>query len=202
MSHVTGTKPGIGRLLIWIGIGILAATLYGILNDQITVTIAPEYFSVFKRMQFAPILEQTGLQEAPTRVQAILVGTMATWWFGLFLGIVLSFSGLVGRRPPLSTRDFLRAVVGIMVFTLGLSILWGAIAYLAEPQIKPDSDHWPFLYRIQAIRPAFAIGFWHDGAYLGGFIGTIGASLWAQYRRRKAKIFIKSNPVDTSATTG
>src|SRR5262249_22762812 len=132
-------------MLGWIGMAILGAVLYGILNDQITVTLSPEYFSVFKRAQFGSVLEQAGLLEAPTSVQAVLVGTLATWWFGLFLGIVLSISGMVGRHPPLSTRDYLRAVVGIMGFTLFVAILFGAVTYVAEPALKPDAYHWPFL---------------------------------------------------------
>lgn len=172
-----------GLFLLWIGIGVLGATLFGILNDQITVTLSPEYFSVFKRYQFAEVLEQAGLLYAPTRIQAVLIGTLATWWFGLFLGIVLGISSLVGRHPPLPTIKYLRAVGGIMLFTLSLCLLFGIAGYLAEPIIKPDTDHWPFLYRIHEVRRAFAVGFWHDGAYLGGFVGTLLASFWAQRER-------------------
>lgn len=174
-----------GVALIWIVMAVVAASLYGTVNDQITVTISPEYFSVFKRRQFAPVLAATGLTTVPTRAQALLIGTLATWWFGLFLGIILSVSGMVGRYPPLSTRDYLRAVSGIVLFTLGLSCLFGCVAYLAEPLLKPDAAHWHFLRRIHAIRPAFAVGWWHNGAYLGGFVGTIGAGLWAQWQRRQ-----------------
>ena len=175
---------GLGKLLLWIGIGVVGATLYGILNDQITVTLSPEYFSVFKRAQFAQVLYRAGWMHAPTRLQAVLVGTLATWWFGLFLGIALGLSSLLGRHRALSTRDYLRAVAGIMVFTLALSMAFGLIAYLVEPAVHPTPDDWPFLYDIQAVRPAFAIGFWHDGAYLGGFLGTLTACFWAQLKRK------------------
>lgn len=175
---------GIGKLLLWIGIGVVGATLYGILNDQITVTLSPEYFSVFKRAQFGDVLEQIGWLHAPIRLHAVLVGTLATWWFGLFLGIALSMNSLLGRRPPLSTWNYLRAVAGIMAFTLALSMAFGVIGYLAEPAVHPTPDNWPFLEGIDAVRPAFAIGFWHDGAYLGGFLGTFIACFWAQWRRR------------------
>jgi hypothetical protein len=184
----------LGVTLVWIGLGILAAVLYGILNDQITVTLSPEYFSVYKQRQFAFVLEQTGLLGAPTRVQALLVGTLATWWFGLFLGIVLSICSMVGRRPPLTTRDYVCAILGIMLCTLGISILFGSIAYIAEPSLKPNPDDWPFLEGIHEVRRAFAVGGWHDGAYLGGFLGTILAGLWAQRRRA---LLAKAN--DTSA---
>ncbi|MES2462148.1 MAG: hypothetical protein V4671_16305 [Armatimonadota bacterium] len=177
------TLTRLGTLLLWIGLGVLGAVLYGIVNDQITVTLSPEYFSVFKRRQFAPILEQAGLINAPVRVQAVLVGTVATWWFGLLLGIVLSISGTAGRRPALPTRLFIRAVGGIMLFTLALSVFCGAVGYFAEPFIKPEPANWPFLTGIQEVRRAFAVGFWHNGAYLGGLVGTVGAILWGKRQR-------------------
>jgi predicted secreted hydrolase len=113
----------------------------------------------------------------------VLVGTLATWWFGLFLGIALSISSMVGRHRSLPTRDYICAVAGIMVFTLALSMLFGLAAYLAEPLVKPTVDDWPFLMGIHAVRAAFAIGWWHNGAYLGGFLGTLLSCFWAQWRR-------------------
>jgi len=37
---------------------------------------------------------------------------------------------------------------------------------------------------IHMVRPAFAIGAWHDGAYLGGALGTVMACFWVRCRRR------------------
>lgn len=87
----------------WVGFSTLVATVYGIVNDQITVTLSPEYFSVFKREQFGPFLSAIGLENAPTRLQSVAVGILATWWFGLLLGIILSLAGASGDRPPIST---------------------------------------------------------------------------------------------------
>ena len=70
-----------------------------------------------------------------------------------------------------------------MGFTVSVSVLFGLAAYFAEPAVRPDVAHWPFLYGIHEMRRAFAVGWWHNGAYLGGFVGTILAGLWAQRRR-------------------
>lgn len=173
----------LGAALVWIGLAIFLAVLYGIANDQITVTLSPEYFSVFKRAQFWPALELAGLSQAPTRVQDVLVGSLASWWFGGLLGIVLSVLGVAGQRRPLPTRDYLRAIAGIMLFTLCLSILFGTASYMAEPVIKPTAEEWPFLTGIRSIRAAFAVGWWHNGAYLGGGLGTLLAAFWIRGRR-------------------
>lgn len=175
------------RLCNIVGLMVLAAMLaavYGVVNDQITVTLSPEYFSVFKRQQFSDALRAFDLADAPTRVQAVLVGVLATWWFGLLLGAVLGAVGTLGRRPPLHTREFLRVVVGVMAFTVVLSVLFGAVAYATEPAVRPDADQWPFLEGISHVRGAFSMGWWHDGAYLGGVLGTMLACFWTRRRRR------------------
>jgi hypothetical protein len=173
-------------MLVSVAVAMVAAVLYGILNDQVTVTLSPEYFSVFKRLQFMLYLQQAGLQDAPTRIQAVLVGVRATWWFGLFLGTILGLNNVVGRRPPVTVRQYVQAVTGIMLFTLSISVLLGSIGYITEPSIKPDALNWPFLSGIHGVRAAFAVGFWHDGAYLGGFLGTLLAALWVQRQRTVA----------------
>lgn len=171
-------------LLMWIGIAVAGAAIYGVINDQITATISPEYYAVFKRQQFAPVLEHIGLMDAPMRLQAVAIGALATWWYGLFLGIMLGISGIVGRYAPLSTRRYVLAVGGVMAITFGVSILFGAVAYLTEPLTRPDAAHWPFLTGIRDIRRAYAVGWWHNGAYLGALVTTILASFSVQKRRR------------------
>ncbi|HWD38226.1 MAG TPA: hypothetical protein VG944_05205 [Fimbriimonas sp.] len=167
----------------WIGIAVLAAVAYGISNDQITVTLSPEYFSVFKARQFAPFLRTAGLADAPIRVQAVAVGVLATWWFGLLLGVLLSLAGALGSRNPISNRTYCLSVLSTMLFALVLSAVFGAIGYSVEPVLQPTGSKWPFLDGIHDVRRAFAVGFWHTGAYLGGFVGVIAAAVWIVWSR-------------------
>ncbi len=161
------------RLLLWQWLAVLSAVLYGILNDQITLTISPEYFTVFKRQQFGPLLQAFGLEHAPVRVEALVVGTAATWWFGCFLGMILGVVSTAGRAPRASTKVYLKAIGWVMLVTAQMSLLCGLIAYGAEPLAQPNSERWPFLTGILDIRPAFAVGWWHNGAYAGALLGTL-----------------------------
>lgn len=174
----------VGLILIWIAISVVAAVIYGVVNDQITATISPEYFSVFKQHQFAAAIESAGLTDAPMREQAVLVGVLSTWWFGLFLGVVLGFCGIAGRNADLSTRRFAGTVVWVMTVTFAVSVAFGATAYLAEPLVGPDALHCPFLSGIREVRRAFAVGWWHNGAYLGALIATAVAGVRVQKQRR------------------
>jgi hypothetical protein len=130
-------KPGLPERLAplaWVNLSMAAAVLYGILNDQVTVTISPEYFSVFKRWQFGPLLEAFGWEEAPTRLQAVLIGTAATWWFGLFLGMMVSLMGTVGRSRRLTTSEFMRVVALVMAVTALTSLAFGVTGYTMAPR--------------------------------------------------------------------
>src|SRR5215210_7232804 len=76
-------------------IGALTAGLYGIVHDQITFTISPEYFTKlkFKQFQYADF----GFSD---RLFVAVIGFLATWWVGLFVGWVF------GRRfVPNQTRN-------------------------------------------------------------------------------------------------
>lgn len=167
-------KPRPFRIIsAWIVISVISAVVYGIINDQVKISLSSEYFSVFKRQQFDPFLNMTGTSAAPVRTQALVVGTAATWWFGLLLGIALAIAGLGGGRPAIRTKDYMRVVLGIMAFSLALSAIGGLIGFVIEPLVKPTADDWPFLYGIHHIRATFAVGSWHDAAYFGGLVGTI-----------------------------
>lgn len=173
-------------LLMWVFIAVVAAVIYGIVNNQVTVTISPEYFSVFKRGQFAPMLEKYNLLNAPLRVQAALIGILATWWFGLFLGIMLGISSMIGRYAPLSTKRYMISLGFILAFTFCISAVFGLGAYVAEPLIKPNGSYWRFLADIKDVRSGFAVGWWHNGAYLGALTGTFIGSFRAQIQRRQS----------------
>jgi hypothetical protein len=183
LSKPASRPSPVARLapVAWITLAVLAASLYGILNDQVTVTISPEYFSVFKRRQFGPLLEAIGWEEAPTRVQAIAIGTAATWWFGLLLGIMVTTTGVIGRRRRLTTPGFMKSVALVMAVTAATSLVFGLFGYTQAPGWH-QSPEWldrygAFLHGIEDTRSAITVGCWHDGAYLGGMIGTMLASV-------------------------
>ena len=58
-------------------VGCLFAGLYGIIHNQISYTVSPEYFHAFKFQQFniPPSLQN--------RIGASIVGWGASWWMGL-----------------------------------------------------------------------------------------------------------------------
>jgi hypothetical protein len=70
----------LGRIGAWSALGALVAGVYGVVHDQVTFTLAPEYFTRLKFGQFAWV--DWGW---PDRVRVGIIGILATWWVG-FLG--------------------------------------------------------------------------------------------------------------------
>jgi hypothetical protein len=72
------------RILVAI-IGGLIAGAYGIVHDQVTYTIAPEYFTKLKFHQFH--YADFGLGN---RIFAATIGFLATWWVGAIAAWLLA----------------------------------------------------------------------------------------------------------------
>ena len=151
----------LGTVIGWLMLAVLCAVVYGIVNDQITVTLAPEYFSVFKRAQFGPALELAGLVTAPTRVQAILVGTLASTPESVApidaIAAALAKAGamLQERREYAGQRQAVIASNAEPVFVEGESPL-GHLSMVEFPSIE-DAQAWydsPEYAEARALTPA------------------------------------------------
>ena len=100
-------------------LGMVAAAGYGMLQDQVSARLCPEYFTVFH----PPI---PGLTD-PTLL-GIAWGFLGAWWCGAGMGYVVGLIATLGPRPPLAPRDVARpmlvllAVVGVVTFLTGLSV--------------------------------------------------------------------------------
>ncbi len=72
-------------------IACIFAGVYGALHNQISFTVAPEYFTQFKFHQFQIP------DSMPHRIGAAIVGWNAAWWMGIVIGVVLIPFGLLIR---------------------------------------------------------------------------------------------------------
>ena len=98
----------IRKPLAFVGLVAAAAVLaaaYGALHDQLSYTVAPEYFTRFKFVQFAAY----GVASMTPRVGAALVGVLATWWVGLYAGLLVAGAGLKHPTADATIRSKLRA---------------------------------------------------------------------------------------------
>lgn len=164
---------------------LAAAIGYGILHDQVTVRVCPEYFTVAH-----PHIEGvTNLSWI-----ALLWGIIATWWLGLSMGILLSVAANFGSAPICSFRALVRPIFTLL-FVMSISALFaGVVGYgLAACNIITPSISLPGiterLYYPRYIADVFA----HGTSYLTGCLGgiTIVIQTWmkrlAQYLTAQSK---------------
>ncbi|HWK03760.1 MAG TPA: hypothetical protein VNS58_09015 [Puia sp.] len=90
--------------LLTILLSILVAGLYGILHDQVTYTICPEYYTKFKFIQFGLADETTALLQPSPRQLVAIIGFLATWWTGIFIGIGLGLTALIFKEATAMFR--------------------------------------------------------------------------------------------------
>jgi hypothetical protein len=169
-------------LSLIIALAPLIGGIYGIIHDQITYSISPEYYTKFKFFQFGLMdLGNEAIFPNP-RIEVSAVGFMATWWMGLPIGLILGLVGLVHKDSKQMFRVTLRAIIVtvIVAFATGLIGLAYGKLYLADTGVNwwlPDNliDKGNFI----------AVGSMHNFSYLGGLTGLIAGIIYSIRQKRK-----------------
>ena len=159
------------------------AAVYGALHDQISFTVAPEYFTLFKFQQFA----LWGVGDMPPRLGVAVVGILATWWVGLFAGVIIAAAGLFHRTAPAMVRSTLRAygVLAVIAFAAGLvGFAYGWV--IAGGGAAPHFAEWWRPEGLTTPRRFYAVGSMHNASYLGGAVGVLIAVAYQVRAARRA----------------
>ncbi len=152
----------------WIAIILMCVAtcvVYGVIHDQITARICVDYFTI----GHPPIFDT----HDPTLL-GLGWGVLATWWFGVLLGIPLAAACRLGRRPkrapstlwhPLFRLSFLSLAAATLAGLFGWIAAANGWVYLVGPiaNLVPAHRHVPFLIDLWA----------HCASYLVGFFGVI-----------------------------
>jgi hypothetical protein len=162
-------------------IGAVFAGVYGILHDQVTFTISPEYFTKLKFDQFE--YADFGF---PSRVFVAEIGFLATWWVGFVCAWFLA------RRfvPRQSRRRSLRQIaVGFaIIFACALLLAGVGFVYGLWRGSSADYSSWRPMLDYLDIEDRWAfrrVAYIHNASYLGGVIGLVLALLLIQPQREE-----------------
>ncbi len=160
-----------------LALGCLTAGLYGMLHNQISYTVSPDYFHQFKFIQFRidPAWQN--------RWGASLVGWHASWWMGLLIGIVIVPIGTIvpGTRPYVVAVLRAYGVVALTALVIGL----GALAY-AYATVDPTTVGVVTRFEHPITDPVafMRAGTMHNFSYLGGLLGIATGAYWLTLERR------------------
>ena len=158
----------------------IVAGVFGVVHDQISITLSEEYFTKFKFIQF-------GMPWAINhpRIGAAIVGAIATWWMGVLIFLVLGMFGFAfptARQMAVNlVKSFL--VVLLVAMVTGLAGL-GYGYHSVTANTVGRYMHWVSVDvadPVQFVR----VGFMHNASYLGGLLGLIAGSAYLLIARRR-----------------
>jgi len=168
-------------LFLIITLAPIIGGIYGILHDQITYSISPEYYTKFKFIQFGFIDFGNEAILTNPRLSVAWVGFLATWWMGLPIGLILGLVGLVNKDSKLMFKITMKAIVVtiLVAFVTGLIGLAYGKLYLADTGVNwwlPDNliDEGNYI----------AVGSMHNFSYLGGLTGLIAGIIYSIRQKR------------------
>lgn len=167
-------------LLLIIVLALFIGGLYGILNDQLTFTISPEYYTKFKFYQFGLVDFVNG---SNLRSGVAIVGFLATWWVGLPIGIILGLVGLIHKNSKQMFYVTLRAILVtiIVAFITGLIGLAYGKFYLADAGVD-----WWLPEDLIDTKNFIAVGSMHNFSYLGGLTGIVAGIIYSIKQKQKS----------------
>ncbi len=167
------------REYIFLLSAVALALGYGILNDQVTVSISWEYFLFGKGLA-----DKIGYEIPPDfsilRLEAVKIGMKATWWVGLILGVAVLFANNPRRK---CLRLPYRSLYSLLPLPILIATLWAVVLGLAGWFGAYDG-----FIQAEFMRPRHFACVWgiHIGGYIGGLLGGI-TTVWIIIRKRSAK---------------
>jgi hypothetical protein len=177
----------LGVLLLTLIIATLIAAIYGALHDQITYSISSEYFTVFKFDQFGFL----DWGNSNPRLTTALIGVLATWWVGFYIGVFQGLLGLIHINHKLMFKYVMNAIF----ITIGVAIIFGFIGFIIG---KLDSDTYKnccFPYKVTDPKSFTIVGSIHNYSYVGGEIGAFFGMVYqiimkSKGRSRRVNLFL------------
>ena len=162
-------------------IGALIAGVYGVLHDQMTYAISPEYFTHMKFKQFH--YADLGLGD---RVFVATIGFLAASCVGLIIAWFLA-----RRLIPHQPRSYAYRQVGLgFAYVFGCGVFSSLLGFVYGLWRGPDADYssWAWAFQRFDITNTWSfvrVAYIHNASYLGGAIGLIVALATIHPRREE-----------------
>ena len=169
-------------LILIIAIAPIIGGLYGILHDQLTYTISPEYYTKFKFYQFG-LMDMGNEAIFPNpRIEVSAVGFMATWWMGIPIGLILGLVGLIHKDHRQMLKVTMKAVLitVIVAFVTGLIGMAYGKLFLADKGVD-----WSLPENLIDTENFISVGSMHNFSYLGGLFGLIAGIIYSIKQNKK-----------------
>ncbi|MGC1107199.1 MAG: hypothetical protein WA876_11730 [Candidatus Acidiferrales bacterium] len=174
MTTKIGALLGVESLKI-ILLAMGAAILYGVVHDQITIRVCPEYFTVAH-----PHIFRT---DSLTLI-ALGWGVVATWWGGLAAGVAFAFAARAGSPQKFTWRRFVRPIVTLLIVMAVSATLAGFMGHwMASTGQISSVQAWGLMLPANKQAAFMADAFAHAFSYLVGGVGSVIIALATAWQR-------------------
>lgn len=156
----------LGVLALTVLLSTLLGGVYGIAHDQLTYSISNEYFTKFKYAQF-------GFEPAwfgGDRPTVVVIGFLATWWVGLFIGTMLGLVALLFQDAA-TMRKAIRRAIEIVYGTVVLAGLAGF--FYGKYYLTTTGVNWWLPADLVHKSDFITVGSIHNFGYAGGLLGLV-----------------------------
>ncbi len=169
-------KSGVFSTFLFLS--IVGAGLYGILHNQITASISPEYFTRFKFTQFRIDVHM------PFRTGVSLVGFYATWWTGAVTGLILGLTALIFPDYKTMRKALYRSLLAVF----GITVLTGITGYIYGKYFQNTDNLSRWIPAELQDRNGFILtGTIHNFSYAGGLTGLLAGFVYLVAENKKIR---------------
>lgn len=160
---------------------VLIGGFFGILHDQLTFTLSPEYFTKFKFTQFSIDPSHFGGDRQTVGV----IGFFSTWWVGLFIGISLALCGLLFYDYKEMKKSIIQSIKLILIIT----VVFSAAGFLyGKYHLTKTGVNWWIPDNVTKKEDFITVGSIHNFSYIGGAAGLFVSIIFMLIKRSKQKI--------------
>lgn len=151
----------------------ILAGLYGIVHDQLTYTISPEYYTKFKFTQFQLAAKGQAIS-IPERLGAAIVGFLATWWVGIPIALIFGAIALKLSDWQTMVTHIFQAYWKILKSAMICGLLGFVSSMIYLSSMMNHTCFFIYTYKeIEDIKSFLIVGTIHNFSYLGGLVGLI-----------------------------
>lgn len=164
---------------------VLIAGFFGILHDQLTFTLSPEYFTRFKFIQFGISPSHFG----GNRQTVGMIGFFSTWWVGLFIGISLGLCGLLFYEHKEMKKNIIKSLKLNLIITIAFSV---AGFLYGKYHLTKTGVNWWIPGTVIEKEDFITVGSIHNFSYIGGAAGLLAAIIFMSIKGSKQKTILKN----------
>lgn len=154
--------------------GTFISCLYGIVHDQITYTISPEFYNLVR-------FPHHNISIEAARWGALQIAVINSWKIGFIISIIVSTAGLIhfnNRKIIRFTLESFLLVAITAAIVTSLGFIFGLFHHFDESKLAETVVQKSNFLLVQSI---------HNSTYIGGLIGMFVGIYWQFNRRKKQR---------------